>query len=174
MTPTQRVAEPCISLNHRKTVNIPPIKTEQSECAWKLHGKDSKSRFLRWVVVSKLDQLDLVGYDDLARLKVDGNLHYLGEHTATCKWSEGSRKPEERIYRRGLPDGYHIPLEIDQTIAIINKLLKTYITHEHDVKRFVYNDVTDQILVIAEVMHGCKDSNEQIAEPNSHENYSNH
>lgn len=81
---------------------------------------------------------------------------------------------EERIYFGGLPDGYCTPPEIGQTIAIINNLLKKYFTHEHGIKPFVYNDGTYQILMIFEVIHGCRDCNEQIAELNSLANDSSH
>lgn len=74
---------------------------------------------------------------------------------------------EESIYGGGLTDGFSTRHEIDQTSALIKKLLKTYITHENDVKSFVHNDVTDQILMIVELMQGSKDRSEEIAELNS-------
>lgn len=110
------------------------------------------------------DELEVLGYDDFARVKIYYEMKYLKEHTDTCKWAEWSPQREERIYRGCLKDGYKNRPNIDSNVAIIKKLAQSFITDEEDVKRFVYDYITEGILMIAQVMSNCKDRNRKLSE----------
>lgn len=72
------------------------------------------------VVIYDCDEVKVVGYEDLTRVKIYEDIRYLKGHSATCKWAEGSPQSEEYIYRACLQDGYNNPANIDQKFENIN------------------------------------------------------
>lgn len=96
-------------------VSSPTLNKEQREDGASANFEENSSRVRPHMVLSDFDFIDLTQYDDLARIKVDNDMKYMGQRTLTCKWVEGGPKREEHIYRGCLPEGMKTPPTMEQT-----------------------------------------------------------
>lgn len=88
-------------------------------------------------------------FEALAQNSVDLKCKYLKK--TYVKGISNGPQVEERIYRGIFRNGFTMAgsLDMDQVLDALKMLLKTHITHNHYVKLIAYNDVTDEVMIIA-------------------------
>lgn len=120
--------------------------TERSETSASSAGHQNDVDSSNSLDPSDEDVLNMVDEDELAYASVDDRFKYF-----RCSEVEVVSKGsviEECIYRGHLDKSGS---NIEQVILFINKLFKTHIKHNNHVKRIACNDVTDKLMVVAEM-----------------------
>lgn len=133
------------------------MKTLRSETYWSTAAQEKKNKNdpLRGMV--EVEELDLTDFDSFARRTPDIELKFMKKKFVN-DIAEGPEL-EERVYKGSFDLGNSIGsrLCVNKILSVVNKLLKIHITHNHHVKRIVYNDVTDEIMIVTETEKSVKD-----------------